>query len=364
MNCRSDRFTFSNASADDGPEILKVLEESAFPGGVSLLYTRRPNPYLSYKSEGDELILVLCRDEKDGELAGIGVCSVRELWVNGKAEKVGYLEGLRLREKYRSRFRVIPEGYRYFFQQGRERGIKYYITTILEENVAAQKFLEKRRSYMPDYIYLDDYEVLTYRGRKKAKLPRGFQFRKAAESDIPRLVKFLSNYGKRNQFYPVVGEELFRGQIPGLSVHGFCMLLQDEDIIACGAIWNQRSFKQYIVQSYSGVLKVLYFASRLFRGYALPGEGENLPINMLAFCGIKDGSNEFFDLFLKSVLALVPRAEFISIGLPKASPLLKTARGIRHISYRSRIYMVDPDKTGKDFQEIKENPMYIECATL
>jgi hypothetical protein len=362
MSSRNDRFLFTRANPDDAQEILEILEENAFPGGVSLLYTRRPDPYLSYLSEGDETILVVCRDLEKGKIAGLGVCSIRELYVDGQPTKVGYLEGLRVRAKYRTQIKRIPEGYNYIFEQGRNRGVKYYLTTILEENLVAQKFLEARRSYMPDYVFLLKYSVLTYRGQRKAKLPKGYLFRPAIESDFPSLVKLLNDYGCKNQFHPVVTEDLFRGKYPDLTIDNFYVLLSDDEVVACGAIWNQRSFKQYIVKSYSGIFKLLSFGSRLFPFIALPPLGGTVALNMLAFCGVKDADGGYFEVFLKKILAGVPRHEYISIGFANNNPLLETARGIKHILYKSRIYLVDPDKTG--VSELGDAPMHIECSTL
>jgi len=362
MSYRNNRFTFTEANIDDADGILEILEENPFPGGVSLIYTRRPNPYLSYASEGDETVLAVCRDLDNGQIAGLGVCSIRELYVNGKVEKVGYLEGLRVRAEYRTQIIRIPEGYNYIFEQCRKRDVSYYITTILEENLIAQKFLEKRRRNMPDYNYVGNYEVLTFMGRKTAKLPGGYEFRAATSSDIPNMVKLLNDYGCKYQFHPVINEELFN-KYPGLSVDNFQVLLLNNEIVACGAIWNQQSFKQYVVKSYAGVFKLLYNVSRLFRLAVLPPVGGYLPINMLAFCGVRDFDSGCFDLFLRKVLAVVPRNQLLSVGFSTSNPFLKTAKGIKHILYKSKIYIVDPDKRGEDVQLV-EGPIHIECATL
>ena len=42
------------AREEDGEEILEILESSPAKGSIELLYTRRPNAYVSYKKESKE----------------------------------------------------------------------------------------------------------------------------------------------------------------------------------------------------------------------------------------------------------------------------------------------------------------------
>ena len=42
------------AESKDGERILEILECSPAKGNIELLYTRRPNAYLSYKKESNE----------------------------------------------------------------------------------------------------------------------------------------------------------------------------------------------------------------------------------------------------------------------------------------------------------------------
>ncbi len=98
MNYRSKNFEFRQATVDDGKEMLEILEEADFQGDLSIIYTRRPNPVISFNAEGDDVLIMICQTIDTKEIVGFGVCTIREHYLHGQREKVGYLSGLRIKK--------------------------------------------------------------------------------------------------------------------------------------------------------------------------------------------------------------------------------------------------------------------------
>lgn len=368
MNFPNDRFCFDEAIAGDAQEMLEILEESPFDGNISLLYTRRPDPIMSYKFESGECIFAVCRDKQEnGRIAGFGICSVREMFINGKPQNVGYLEGLRVRTDYRRKFKIIPMGYDYIFGKGREKNIKYYYTTILKENIIAQKNLEKKRKFMPDYLFLDEYTVYIMKSRVRFKQNDKYLFRQAAEKDIDAIIGLVNSHGESTNFTAHMNKDLFHGKLPGLSTENFYVLSEAGKIIGCGAIFNQTAYKQYIVSGYSKFFRIIQKLSGLLNIFGLPKLpqiGGAVPLNTVAFFTMNDNNAEAGEYFLKNLLNQPPKNELVMIGFANGNKLNGILNKIKHIKYGSNVYLVDPSKENDEADRVLNGEINIDCGFL
>lgn len=370
MGSPSKRFVFETARPEDGPEILEILEDVEFSGQISLVYTRRPDPYVSFHMEGEDANIILCRDLVAEKIVSLGACTVVELFVNGKVTRAAYLFGLRVRKEYRAKYPVIHLGYEHIRALYKDKGIQYYFTSILEENTYAQKVLEKERNLMPRYLPLSKYETFVFKTGLQSSGNTGYVLKRACEEDIPVLAGFLNIHGKKQQFFPAVNESFLRdNKFPGLSIDDFFILYDcRNEIAACGAAWDQRVYKQYLLKGYGGVLKALYPVSSVFKlfGYPkLPEPGEMLEFFTLSFWAVRDNDYNIFKTFIKQISSQMIDYPFFILGVCQDNPLKHACDRIPHISYRSRLYLVDWEKS----ENIKEQidwklPVYMECGML
>ncbi|NLD47292.1 MAG: hypothetical protein GX660_08835 [Clostridiaceae bacterium] len=372
MKCRNERFVFEEAKHEDMAQILEILEESGFKGNISLLYTRRPDAYISFMYEGQEVSLAVCRDTQNDRIAGIGAVALRQVYVNGKPEKVGYLFALRVREEYRNVYKLVNRGYDYFSSCPAVKKASYFITTILEENEYAIKLLEKKRPFMPLYEFYQRYEVFTMTTRSKwTKYKNTKMTLKHAEtSDIPMLVDFLNREGRKSQMFPVLDEINIKNTIvPGLSTESFYILLDGNgEITACALAWDQKDYKQYVVKGYGGILKALYPVSFLFNifGYpSLPPVDSILKFFTLSFWAVRDNLPEIFSILLGAIAKQKKEYPFFIAGICEGHPLKQVLDNIPHISYSSRIYLVDWERLGGNVDRLDKNFLpYLECGML
>ena len=417
------RFCFDFATPDDSRELLEILEKAAFRGQISLLYTRRPDAFHSLRMEGDRVEIVVCRDAERGKIAGFGACATRRVFLNGQPETVGYLFGLRVRREYAKKFPLLHRGYAFlhdsftlrsrFDANGGElpsweglrvgsrpsgcrrvnypplapprRGVaetlrsisdlsrqappRLYLTTILEDNHAAQTLLEKPRDFMPTYAPYGGYQVYAFACSNKLlfRRKRG-ELRQARPDDADALSEFLSEQGRRFQGFPVVAPEMFRARVPGWPALEDFYLLKNArgDILACGAFWDQTAYKQYIAQGYGGAFKLLAPLSRclpLFGIPALPKAGECLRFFTLSFWAVKDDDPAIFQAFLDGIPSAAATFPLYVVGAHETHPLCPMLQYRPHIGYKSRVYAVNWHDL-PPFDMDPALPFYLECGML
>ena len=372
------RFIFELATSEDNKELLEMLENGAFQGNIALLYTRRPDPYISLQKEGEQVDIVVCRDTVKEKIVGFGVCALRKLFVNGKAEQVGYLFGLRIRQEYRRKFPLLHQGFEYLHALHHEHNISFYLTTILADNLYAKKLLEKRRPFMPICVPYGTYDVYALKvprvsarardRRKQGLLP--YVLRPAQKIDTPALMRFLTEHGNKAQFFPVItAKDLQEGRISGITATDFSLLCDEyNEILAAGVLWDQTAYKQYLVQGYAGSLKCLYPFSRLFPSFgfpALPAPGKMLNFFTLSFWAVKDNNPDLFNRFLDAIPAGASTYPFFLIGVHETHPLKTVLQQRPHIKYTSTLYLVSWDEQRECIDRLDQQRwLYLECGML
>jgi hypothetical protein len=220
---------------------------------------------------------------------------------------------------------------------------------------------------MPRYTLLCPYHTLTFRTRRRAlSLPESYVFRRATPQDRAALADFLTAEGSRSDFFPSRIEDVF-GRHPELSWESFYLLTNRQgSILACGAAWDQVSYKQYIVAGYGGKLRWLYRVSpllRLFDYPSLPKPGTILRFFLLAFWCVKDNRAEYLKWFLDSLARAVRDYPYFVVGVPEAHPLAPALNEWRFLGYDSHIYLVGDHVTLDDAARLRRSP-YLECGWL
>jgi len=369
MNSRNERYIFETARPEDAGEILEILEEIDFKGKISLTFTRRPDPIASFRKEGKRVDILVSRDTREGRITAVAAASINRMFYDGEAADIGYLFGLRVRQEYRRRYLLLPAGFDTLFRLHQGLDIPVYITTILEENVLARRLLEKRRASMPVYEYHGDYETYALATGGRARRTPGFRFRTAERADVPALAAFLREQGRRFQFFPVLEAQELESPDAPVRFHDFTLMLDpDGRILAAGAVWDQRAYKQYILNRYEGVFRLLYPVSFLFplmRYPRLARPGSILNYFTLAFWAVRDDCPDWFERFLCHLARETRAYDYFVLGVHRRHPLREPLRGKPHLPYKARMYLVHPRDRGprKGFPDSGRVP-YLEIGRL
>ena len=286
-------ITYEYATEKDGEEIAALLEDTEFKGIISIAYCRRPNAVLSLAQDGEKSAFVIAKNA-GGKIVGGGGCTINA----GTA----YLTGLR------AAYPVdIPKAYKMMQSFCAENGARLTYTTILKNNVYAQKMLEKKRPNMPNYLWHS--ELTTNIIRKKIRIK---------------------------------DKNLLKLESDGLYI------LQDPNgnDIARGKAVEQWKYKQYIVKKYGWQL-------RLFKPFIkwLPNENE-----VLKFFTLREVSavnNAALESFLRHASHITLQGNFFVYGGAECP--------VRSIKYKSIVYLVDWDKNITDASKVN---LCIEVADL
>lgn len=355
MNGRSKSWELTLASGADAPGIQKVFDDGDFTGGISVKFSRAPDPYQSFQNDGEHIVVPIATDVESGEVLGVGGCIVRAEYVNGIQQNTGYLTGMKILRSHQGRLHCIKDAYRLIAAQTAQYRPFYY-TTILKDNVAAIKLLEKHYQGMPLYTYLGEYTVFCLGSGRKPNL-NGYTF---VRGHTDALAGFYDEQLPNYNLAPA-SEKLYQ-----LSEDDFyCLKSPAGDIVAAGAIWNQQSYKQYVISGYNGIYKALSYLPTAAFGYPrMPKAGTAAHYASLAALLVADNDPTIARLFLKCVLYEANSYDFVMLGLFENHPLGSVAQQFKHIKYSSRLYEVDFAPEGTGSPALDQRPIMLEVGLL
>lgn len=335
MSVREGQIHFTLAGPEHDADIRRLLRECPMPGSISLSLQKEPDYFAAVRMEAPEHQTAIALRGRD--VVAMGSVSIHERFYNGQAVRMGYLGGLRVHPSVAGRFDIIRRGYQ-FLQQSIERlNLQILFTSIAADNLRARQLLEHGLPGMPTYSHVGDLSTVILPSRPGAIAP---SIRPAEQLDLPDVISTLNQSSSRFQFAP-------QWQSLENSAQEFLLATDNEGIIACAGLWDQRQFKQAIVTAYPLHLRFfrpIYNAlCGLFGRLPLPRAGQ--PISQ-AFVSHLACPDDRPDLFLALIDAISAKAydrgiALLAIGLDDRDPKVNLLRN-RYANriYRTRIYTV------------------------
>jgi hypothetical protein len=348
---RTGHLRFDIATPADDAGIRRLLRENPTRGQITISLEREPNYFADAALRGENKLTIVARE--NGCLICAGSCTTRWRFVNGKAQRIGYLGGLRLDVRHSGRFDILRRGYR-CFRELQVPPADLYFTSIAADNQRARKFLERGLPGMPLYHFLEEFVTLLVptigpsQGEEQDTRKPGPNGSFAAESTADELAAFLTEHNRSCQLAPLWSEDDLRELRPlGLSLDDFCCVRRGGQLVGCGALWDQRSFKQTVIRDYAPWLAfarpLINAGARFTRRAQLPGIGETLAGAFVSHLAVPPAEP---NVLVEIIEELRRRAsqrgiEFLTLGFAARDPRLKTVHHkFRGRSYRSRIYVV------------------------
>lgn len=348
---RVARARFAVATEAEEVAIRRLLRENPMPGAVSLTLEREPDYFRGSDLAGadDQTIVAFSH----GKLACMGRCSRRACWIDGQETRVGYLAELRLDASVRGEFHLLRDGYRFFQELQHGDVAEVYFTSIGAENERARRLLERGVRGMPVYSFLAELATLLVAVPRRSRRTR-IHGETATQSDIPGLLRVLNDHARRHQLAAVWTAEMLHDlEKQGLPLERFLLVREGGVIVACGALWDQRGFRQTVIQGYARTLAaarpLVNLASRVLGTPRLPRAGDTLSHAFLSPLAFTDGAEAMLPDFIEAFFPVAAQLglEFLTLALPMSDPRLPAVR--RRFSTRtwpSRLYRVDwPEQT-------------------
>ena len=336
---------FAVATRADDAAIRRLLRESPMRGAVSVSFEREPGYFRGADLAGGVDQTIIAHDGT--RLVCMGRCTERECWVDGRETRVGYLAELRLDAAARGRFGIVRDGYEFFHELQRDDPAAFYFTSIASDNDRARRLLESGVRGLPAYAFLAELDTLLIAVPRRASTVR-LRVGSATPENVPDLLRLLNAHGRRRQFAVVwTAERLAALAAHDLPLERFLLGFYGGEIVACGALWDQRGFRQTVIHGYSRALTVarpfVNFAGHILGTPRLPRAGSVLAHAFLSPLAFADGAEALLPDFIEAFFPLAARAgvEFLTLALPATDPRLPALR--RRLStrtWRSRLYRV------------------------
>jgi hypothetical protein len=229
--------------------------------GFDLIYNRQPHFQNLLKCQSEHFETVVA--EEENQVIGVTSLSWKQRQLSGQVVTVGYLSDLRMK-RTRSASRIWREFYKEILSESfmKKRGIDYYLTAVLADNLTAIKNLTKSKNNSFHYHLVDQplmVNVLAKKpfSKKTLELPQKISndqfefFLKDCRSDL----KFSFNEKEtsfRNAYWP------------GFIDQKALIYIKQNQIQAVCCPWSPEAVKQMKVSRPKPYFKLLTMAARLF----------------------------------------------------------------------------------------------------
>ena len=362
----STKFLFAIAEATDDAELRMLIRRTSMPGSISLSWSREPSFFAAQQVGCIRSETIVCRRSDTGNIIGFGGRSLWNTYQDGVEKTVWYLHSLRLLVEERDGTALL-RGYRYFASLPNGSDVPYFITTILDDNEYAKKVLERRCPGMPVYTRVGTMGTYLVPLRVHTKLKHSNTIAVCNSNLFPSACEFINTWNRQYEFAavhkPDSKDELFHG----FPVQNLYTSLLNGKVNGTLGIWNQQSFKQLIVDSYSPVMNIgryIHNAWSYIKGYPyLPPEGKEISMVHATCISAQNNDVSVFRRLLEQAISDWSgighdwMAIGVSAGHPFEEVLLK--KSIRRIV--SGVYIVD---WGNEEIVLPKKDIHLEIALL
>ncbi|MCW8932348.1 MAG: hypothetical protein OQL19_19200 [Gammaproteobacteria bacterium] len=354
---------FRKAQAIDNIHLRNILSQNEMESWIKLSFEREPDYFAADNLMGESYSILVYKENNPKEIMGMYSCSFLPVRINGNPQYLGYLGGLRIVKEYRNKLRYVKNGYDSIARLIPDNSsLNWWFTSIASDNKPAKKLLEAGLKGLPVYSSIGEIKTLAISANQAKK--SGI-LQAVSHKEINELIAFYTKQTIDYQFAPILTEQWLiqlNGK-KGLSIEDFYVVRQQGVIVACLALWDQRSFKQTRVKGYQFPLNKIRPLYNLFAAMTkrtpLPQVGDKLEQIYLAFVACDQQSEEQFVLILQDVLYKIKErnANMAVVGLSMENPLLALIEKYFHShSYQTCIETVSwtkqeqPDLNSKSVQ--------------
>jgi len=365
-------FRFALATEEDDARLRVRMAADRMEGRIAVSFRREPSFFTGCVLQGDRTETVVCTDTRNGALVGLGSRASGMAYVNGRAQRVGYLSDLRCAPEYRCGT-LLARGYRYLRQLHLDDPLPFYTTVIYEGNAVALDALTSARAGLPvyrDYGRLRTPAILLDRDLP-ALAGTGMRILRGSAERLPDIVQFLNTRMATRQFAPVLtGHDLKDGRLRGLAATDFLLADAAGVVVGVIALWDQAAFRQTHVEAYRGVfgrLRPFYnvYAS-LVRRRVLPAPGSRIASVYFACFAVADDDLDIARMLLRAAYRAARAGpwHYAILGLHERDPLARLLDEYAGIDAAGRLFLVHYPEQDDEVQRLDARAPYLEAGCL
>ena len=214
-----------SALPEENDQILDLFGAIPMDGDLVLVTRRDPNFFALYEMQNAITECLVTEPDSDKKLQFVSTFLIRDGWLQGKKQRVGYLGDLRTSFSGRRRAIVSRLYHQVFEEISAKHQCSFYLTSILESNKAAIQALVERknpRRQQPDYHFFRRFFATSIHFlRQRKPRPSSYLVRTAEESDLEKINIFLDQDHRQRPFGYCFDQGEFENRLkwwPGFSL--------------------------------------------------------------------------------------------------------------------------------------------------
>ena len=366
-------FTIREATEHDNEALIALAASCPMRGALSLRVDRNPDFFALSRLEGERLQIGVA--ERGGAIVGCAAWSERMSYVHGAPVRTGYASDLKVHPAHRDGA-VADALSRYTARAARRLPAgSLAMITVLSGNTAMERRLCGPRG-LPRFVRLGTIRshAVSILWRRRVRGPAAcIRIDQARWTDVDEMAALWRGVAPLRQFAPALDAGTMASWIraaPGLGISSYALARSSGgELLGFFALWDQSSFKQMIIESYSARLSIARHVfnalAPVIRAEPLPAEREPLRLLTAAHICVPGDRPEV-------LRALVARAHndlchssysLFNVGLDVRDPLTHAMRGLLAQPTDIDAYVA---RTGvpPDPESLSDRPLHYEIALV
>ncbi|MEM7305507.1 MAG: hypothetical protein AAF682_02495 [Planctomycetota bacterium] len=330
-------WSFRLAEPGDDAAARRLLREAPMDGAVRLRLECEPSFTGAAAVMGDRhQTLLAC--EPGGRVIAVACRAERAAFSNGSQTRLAYLSHLRVHRDFRGSPRLLLRGFdeiRALHEH--EGGAPLSFASVMSDNAEALRILTAARGGLPRCRDLGAFATLILRSSPRRARSDGPAVRRGAPEDLERIAALLCARYRALQLAPRWTARDLESDVrtPDLRADDFLLVERGDELVGCAAVWDQRGFKQSVVDGYArplGAARPAWNALARWTGAPrLPRPGAALAQAFLSHIALPADAREAEPVAVALVSAARRAAhargiDLLALGLAAAHPLLATLR--------------------------------------
>jgi hypothetical protein len=316
-------------TADDRPSIELLLRE---PMAGSIRFAMHPTS--GQASPGAEERIVV--HSKQRTLIGYAARTVHDVWLEGRAVRVGYLHSMRLSPHSCLPRRAMQRTFDELMMAHDDSPLPAMYTSIMAGNARARRLLERGLPGLPKYDACAALTTLVMRTPKRAHAPT------TSPLPIDEACAILQRHDQSWAFRPVwTTDRLTSANIAPSGVY------KTGVVRACAGLWDRRAEQVIRIANFTMPLWAIRPLINLFALYsgrpALPAPGPPVRLGFVSpfSCDAEDAESCVAVLRAVQASAAGRGITHLALGMPVQHPLLTVIRAaFKPFELRSTMYTV------------------------
>ena len=365
-------FTLRDATANDNAALIELAASCPMNGEMSLRMDRGPDFLALNRLEGDRWNLAVA--ERASRLVGCIAMSERDVFVNGRPTRTGYVGDFKVHPSHRDTRIADALSLRAEEWFGSLPLTAPIFVTVLAGNRAMERRLSGPRGVASfqkvGTIRTHSVPILW---RRKESQRGSVCVATARWNDLDDMVALWNTVAPLRQLAPVLSASSLADRIrnaPGLDIASYRLARSAAgELLGFVAVWDQRSFKQLTVVGYSPRMNAARLAFNslctFFGVERLPAPGWPLECVTVANICVPSDRSDVLRAILTSAYSELrsTRCSFMNVGLDVRDPLSGAISGFLAQPTDVNAYMMRI-RSGVVPEPLDSRPIHYEIALV